>query len=235
MIRLPSLRLLEIVCLGTLPVAARLLSLLFPGTHELNIRLDMAFTGGENQANETCALLERSNPVSLALYSISSWDRGHRIHSYLVRTPNLRTLLINLHHSKGLHPLGELLTRIDSDLVRRLPYLRALCIVGGRIDLHSMMQLQCFVAIANLHYLVFLDCLFEVESPDDRPCGSERHENQGEEEEQLPLYVSEMPGVVKEWVPDKVGNVLFYESAPERTCQDLDLFIENLLKLDQNV
>ncbi|KAG8738006.1 hypothetical protein FRC10_007420 [Ceratobasidium sp. 414] len=240
-IRLPSLRLLEIVCLDLL-VAPTFLSVLFPGVHELNIRLDLRGPFVEALAVEARTLLMRSNPISLAISEIIP-GRGIEFRSYLACAPNLRTLLIDLGRDEGPHILGQLLFGIDHDLAQILPHLQALCIAGGRIDQGSMEQLQRVVSITNLRYLVFSDCWFPPPHGG-RPHSSERHEesemNEDEGEEEQPQadkwgHVCKMPESVKGWVPNKVGNVMFYKSAPGQTCRDLDLFVEGLLKLDQDV
>ncbi|KAG8778116.1 hypothetical protein FRC12_025151 [Ceratobasidium sp. 428] len=228
---LPGLKILELVLPGQ-PVVAVLLALIKPGKLEVDVKLCIypviEFWFPRHNIR---SFLARSNVVSLNLpiRSALGLQSVEHAQNFFSCVPHLRALYIP---STGPDANAILRALSDSNVLRSLPFLQSLCIIGGITPLF-MNHIRLLVRARRLYNLVFYFCKFST-SYDEQLSDIEY---QGEEvieagdtsisdDEGVDCEV--MPESTREWLSQRVERLIMCKTPGPRTFNGVNDFISSL-------
>ncbi|KAG8777095.1 hypothetical protein FRC12_000552 [Ceratobasidium sp. 428] len=154
-ISVPALCFLEL-SLSQNQALSNLLSALIPGSHELELLLELPTSANDNLPNQITSFLERANVVCLGLKNLPADTGAVQLARYLNCTPRIRILGLNCSNDKFGASLNALTMDVEGDeVVARCPSLRLLCIMEWKMD--SLAQLKRTVRCHHLSTVVLGD------------------------------------------------------------------------------
>ncbi|QRV91145.1 pyrolysin [Ceratobasidium sp. AG-Ba] len=188
--------------------AGTLLSILHPGTLELDMRICL-----NSRSDYFCfvqSLLARSNVTSLTVYVAGSTPGGH-LEAFLASTPQLRSLQF-VDETGGefciFSELKEILAPENQQLAALVPHIRALCIISGFVYASDLDEWEDIIVARELHMIGFIDCLFRENTLD-----PELDDNGGEVPNEIYYKMCEDDGegklpAFRESLSKRVGQVI---------------------------
>ncbi|QRV89225.1 pyrolysin [Ceratobasidium sp. AG-Ba] len=222
-IQLPNLRLLDLYNAPNIipPLSSRI----FPGTHRLDVRLDIHSSNTYQTSEAFRALFSRSNVSSLTVREI--YEINYMTPCLMSIIPDLRVLVLDIsrcYPKDILDNMLEYLTGLDSS---QPPLrLRALGLMSGEVNSSLTAKLKMVVEAIRPHTLVFIDINFS--EIDDQDKGS--HADQ--QPDQRELSSGDLPSELERWFRGSVDRIATYPQYPGRLYQGVDSFMEQLANFE---
>ncbi|KAG8737327.1 hypothetical protein FRC10_008304 [Ceratobasidium sp. 414] len=199
------------------------LSMLHPGTLELDLTLD--FISREVHQFTPCvrSFLARSNVVSL---TVGTWNM--EFGAYISSAPRLRTIIFNARACNG----SEILEALLHGSVAQLPNLRGLCFIDNEMYADDMDRVKRLVQSKQLHTLGFFSCHFPPHFGEQLQNEDDGEDNIGGDRNRFRSNYREMPKDMREWLSERVRRVIVIDVPRTGIHQSVDSFVQELISLD---